>query len=231
MTSETLRLGFAFSLGTATFFAPCALPLLPGYIAFFIGQTDTDNQSIPRQLLHAGFVSTMASLGFLVVFGILAVVVFVLGSNALRDIAVLELIVGIVLLGVGAILASGKHSVLSIQTQLPKRRRGPIGYLLFGIGYAAAAAGCTAPLFIGVASVGLATPKIAVPLFAAYTGGMVTLLIGVTVLTTLGQDAIVSQLTTKSAWITRGAGIVLFVAGTVQVYYFVFVFDGLAGIA
>lgn len=29
-----VRPGFAFGLGTATFFAPCAFPLLPGYVAF-----------------------------------------------------------------------------------------------------------------------------------------------------------------------------------------------------
>ena len=32
-----LRLGFAFSAGVATFFAPCAYPLLPGYVAFYLG--------------------------------------------------------------------------------------------------------------------------------------------------------------------------------------------------
>lgn len=229
MTGETLRLGFAFSLGTATFFAPCAIPLLPGYVAYFLGQTDTEG-SVSARLRRAVFVSAMASLGFLVVFGIVAAVAFALGTSLLRHIAILELVVGVLLIGMGATLATGQLSALSIHTQLPERRRGPLGYLSFGIVYAAAAAGCTAPLFIGVASVALATPEFAVPLFVAYTGGMVTLLLGVTVLAALGRHALVRRLTARSGWITRAAGIVLVAAGSVQLYYFVVVFDGLAGI-
>jgi cytochrome c biogenesis protein CcdA len=34
---STLQLGFALSAGAATFFAPCAYPLLPGYVAFYLG--------------------------------------------------------------------------------------------------------------------------------------------------------------------------------------------------
>ncbi|MFC4247526.1 cytochrome C biogenesis protein, partial [Natribaculum luteum] len=38
--SITPTLAFAFTAGLATFFSPCAYPLLPGYVGFYVSQTD-----------------------------------------------------------------------------------------------------------------------------------------------------------------------------------------------
>jgi cytochrome c-type biogenesis protein len=231
MAAESLRLGFAFSLGTATFFAPCALPLLPGYVAYYLGQEGDDEQPLATRLRRGVTVATVTSLGFLAVFAVLAAVVFAVGTEVLRNVAVLELVVGVALIGLGVGLVTGKLSAVTLHVQLPERRRGPLGYFAFGVVYAAAAAGCTAPLFVGVASLAVANPASAVPLLGAYTAGMVVLLVGVTLLTALGRDAVVRRLAASSGRVTRAAGAVLVVAGVVQLYYFVVVFDGLSGLA
>ena len=69
---ESLRLGFAFGLGTATFFAPCALPLLPGYVAFFLGDDGAVGRDVPWRVARAVGISLTTSLGFLAVYGLLA---------------------------------------------------------------------------------------------------------------------------------------------------------------
>lgn len=229
--TETLRLGFAFGLGTATFFAPCALPLLPGYVAYYVGDEAETAQPLAVRLRRAVTVAALTSLGFLAVFGVLAAVTFLVGQRVLRNIVVLELVVGVLLVVLGIGLATGRLSDATLHVQLPERRRGPLGYFSFGVVYATAAAGCTGPLFIGVASLALANPASAVPLLGAYAAGMVVLMVAVTLLTALGKGAIVRRLSTNSQRVTRVAGVVLAGAGVVQLYFFVVVFDGLAGLA
>ncbi len=221
--------GFAFSLGTATFFAPCAFPLLPGYIAYFLGQDDESvSDTWPARLRRAVLVSLVTSLGFLVVFGVLAAVVFFVGTRFLGDIAILEVVAGAVLITLGLVMLSGKATGAFAHVRLPERRRGPAGFFGFGIVYAAAAAGCTGPLFVGVATQALAGPTQAFTVFGAYAAGMVVLLVGVTVLTALGKDTLLKRLTSNTRLITRLAGGALVVAGIVQIYWFLFVFDGLS---
>ena len=227
---DSLRLGFAFGLGTATFFAPCALPLLPGYVAYFLGQ-DAGRSEMPgrRRLGWALVVALLASLGFLLVYGLLAAVVFALGSQILGGIGLLELVVGAVLIVVGVAMASGRSLSAPVDFRLPERRRGPLGYLAFGVVYAIAAAGCTGALFVGVAAIAVsAGPVGGVAVVGAYAAGMAVLLTTVTVLVALGRDVLVRRLSASGDRVRRFAGVVLVLAGLFQLYFFVFEFQGLS---
>jgi cytochrome c-type biogenesis protein len=226
---ESLRLGFAFGLGTATFFAPCALPLLPGYVAFFLGDDGEVGRDVPWRVARAVGISLTTSLGFLAVYGLLAGMVFAIGTRALGRISLLELAVGAVLVVVGVFMATGRTLSAPVTIRLPERRRGVLGYFAFGVVYAAAAAGCTAGLFIAL--VGIALPAGLVgglALVGAYAAGMAVLLTVVTVLTALGRGVLIRRLAAGGERVRRVAGLVLIAAGIVQLYYFVYVFDGLA---
>ncbi|MFB6311832.1 MAG: cytochrome c biogenesis CcdA family protein [Salinirussus sp.] len=227
---ESLRLGFAFGLGSATFFAPCALPLLPGYVAYFLGQ-DGDGAKMPdtmrNRLLRAIGVSLTTSLGILAVYAVLGAIVFALGTQLLGSIGVLELVVGVLLIVMGVYMASGKSVTSPIHIQLPERRRGVLGYFAFGVIYAAAAAGCTAFLFIGVAGIALSAGPIGgVAVLGAYAAGMAVLLSVVTIATALGRGVLIRRLAASGQTIRRVAGVILVIAGAVQIYFFLFVFDG-----
>lgn len=227
MDPGALRLGFAFSLGTATFFAPCAFPLLPGYVAYYVGESDGTSRPVPR-LRRATVVGLLVSAGFFLVYAALAGVAVAVGTQALSGVSVLELVVGTLLVALGIGMATGRFTP-STHLPLPERRRTPAGYLLFGVVYAAAAAGCTAPLFVAVVSLGVSTgPVAAVALLGAYAGGMSVLMVGVTVAVALGHGTAVRRLGATGGRVSRVAGVVLVVAGVVQLYYYLFVFDGLA---
>ena len=101
----SLRLGFAFSAGVATFFAPCAYPLLPGYVAFYLGDAASDASAGVR-LRRAGVVAALISSGMLVVYAALAVVVALVGTRPLSNLAVLELVVGAGLVVLGGAVAA-----------------------------------------------------------------------------------------------------------------------------
>ena len=229
VVGESLRLGFAFSLGTATFFAPCAFPLLPGYVAFYLGKTgDGEETPVGTRLRRAAVVGLAVSFGFFLVYAALAGVALTVGQRALQEVAVLELVVGVVLVVLGAGFALGRFQPSSLHVGLPARRRSTAGYLLFGVVYAAAAAGCTAPLFVAVVSLAVSGgPATTVATLGAYAGGMSALMVAVTVLSALGRDTVLRRLTANTGRINRAAGVVLVAAGVVQLYYYLFEFGGL----
>ncbi|MFC4405524.1 cytochrome c biogenesis CcdA family protein [Haloarchaeobius iranensis] len=224
------QLSFAFSAGVFTFLAPCAYPLLPGYVAYFLGEGDGQSTTPPlvTRLRRAVVVASVTSLGFFLVYAVLAGVAGALGAKALSNVSTLELVVGVLLIGLGLGMASGRFQP-SMHLPLPERRRSVGGFFAFGVVYAAAAAGCTAPLFVAIAGVALnASPTGAVLLFGAYATGMSLLMLAVTLLAALGRAAILQRLSASTGRVTRVAGVVLVVAGVVQLYYYLVVFDGLA---
>lgn len=225
------RLTYAFTLGTGTFFAPCAFPLLPGYVAYYLGTSEDGGStgSLPRRLGRAVGVGLLVSLGFALVYGALALLLAAVGPRIVENIAALELIVGLALIAVGGMMATGRFRATTLHVPLPERRRSAAGYVLFGVVYAAAAAGCTAPLFLGVAFAAVTTgPVTTVATLGAYAAGMSVLMIGVTTATAFGRDAVLKRLSAATGRISQVAGLVVVLAGLVQLYYFLVVFDGLS---
>lgn len=299
MLGDFSLVAFAFSAGLGTFFAPCAYPLLPGYVSYYLGETvggegsddssdggsddesnhgpahatdggagavetaasdDTTSGSVPatrsapatggvgtgrlaatvagclapvlargraRRLVRAATVGLVVSVGFFLVYGVLGGITAALGSRVLGSVSVLELVVGVVLIVVGTATALG-YDLPTPTVQLPERRRSAGGFLAFGVLYAAAAAGCTAPVFVGIGLQAVASgPTTAVTVFAAYAGGMSLLMVAVTVATALGRDALIGRMRGHTALVERGMGVLLAAAGVVQLYFFLFRFDGL----
>jgi cytochrome c-type biogenesis protein len=228
------RLAFAFSAGAATFFAPCAFPLLPGYIAFYLGRgtgpEEGDSPATPvTRLARAAMVGVLASLGFFVVYGLLAGIAAAVGARALRDIALLEPIIGGLLVLLGGALFAGVLPDLHVL--LPERRQTAGGYFAFGVVYAVAAAGCTAPVFVALALVALgAGPTGAVLVLGTYALGMAVMMIAVTLLAAVGRASLLRQLSGRTGHVSRAAGALLVVAGLAQIYLYVFDFDWLGGL-
>jgi len=124
-------------------------------------------------------------------------------------------------------MAAGRVTPGSVHVRLPRRERSPSGYLAFGIVYAVAAAGCTAPVFAGIAAVALgAGPAGAVLTIGAYAAGMVALMVLVTVLAAAGRDGVLRLVSARTGAVTRLAGALLVAAGAAQMYLFWFRFGG-----
>ncbi len=235
-------LSLSFSAGTATFFAPCAFPLLPGYLSYFLSDTASatvgdgkppDAPFVSRlssPLLRAGVVSIAAALGMTLVYVALAGTTITLGAAALADIAVLELVVGSMFILGGSAMALGWKIDGSL-VRLPERRRSVGGFFVFGVLYAAAAAGCTAPLFIAVIVRGIAAgPSLGIGLALAYALGMSVVLIVLTVASALGSASLVSKLSQHTETIYRLSGGLLVVSGIAEIYYFVYGFPAVIGL-
>jgi cytochrome c-type biogenesis protein len=211
-------LGFAVTAGVVTFFSPCAYPLLPGYVGFYVSQTDTAESSLG----HALGRGLVAGAGVLAMFGILLGVTFWIGQSVLANITVLELLVGVVLIAFGLLVLTDRAPSLSIA--LPKRRSGTLGFGIFGAGYALAAAGCVAPVFIAVLVSAVALPtSTAALVIGTYVGTVVLLMVSLTVATGMGLAAGAGRLTAYGDSLRRIAGAVMILAGTGQLYIALYV--------
>ncbi|OIB57149.1 cytochrome c biogenesis CcdA family protein [Natrialba sp. SSL1] len=211
---------FALTAGVATFFSPCAYPLLPGYVGFYVSQTEQQEASLGGALSRG----LIAGFGVLATFVVLLGAAFWIGHSMLSNVVLFEPIVGAVLVVFGVLVLLDRAPSLSIA--LPKRRSGVGGFLIFGIGYALAAAGCVAPLFGAVIANALTfEPMSAAVVLGTYVGSVVVLMIALTVATGMGLVAGAGSLAAYSGLLKRVAGGVMILAGLGQLYLAIFVLD------
>jgi cytochrome c-type biogenesis protein len=215
MTDVTLatNLPFAITAGVATFFSPCAYPLLPGYVGFYLNQTNANEASLGG----AGARGIVAGIGVLATFGALTWATLLVGHSTLSDITLFESLVGALLVLFGALVVTGRAP--SISVPLPKRRASVLGFGVFGAGYALAGAGCVAPIFLAVVARSASLPtEMATVVLAAYAGTVAVLMVSVTVATGMGLVSNASRLTAYAGLIERIAGVVMILAGLGQLY-------------
>ena len=221
MTDATLvtNVPFALASGVATFFSPCAYPLLPGYVGFYVNQADADEVSI----VSAGSRGLAAGVGVLVTFVALAGATVRVGNATLSNITVFESLVGGLLIVFGLLVVTGRSPSLSVP--LPKRRASVFGFGLFGAGYALAGAGCVAPIFLAVIARALTLPtEVAALLVATYAGTVAVLMIATTIATGMGLLTNAGRLMAYSGRLKKLAGVVMILAGIGQLYLAVVVY-------
>ena len=208
-------LAFAVGAGVATFFAPCAFPLLPGYVGYYL--TERGDPGVGGMVAPA----VAAAGGAVLTLGVVGAAVFALGRAVTDYVPLFEPVAGVVLVGFGALVLVGRAP--SLRVTLPGRPSSVAGFAVFGAGYAVAAAGCVVPLFVGVVTQALTYPAAdGAVVFAAYAGSVAAPLVGVTLLTGAGVDAWRSA-GRYGGRIERLAGAVMLVAGVGQLVLSAFV--------
>lgn len=201
-------LTFAIGAGLATFFAPCAYPLLPGYVGYAIQGDETG-------LSGAAARGVAASVGATLVLGALGALLFSAGGQLARHLPLLEPLVGVALVAFGVLFLSGRGPTLHLR--LPERRTSVLGCAVFGGGYALAAAGCVVPVVLGVVtqSLTLSAPRAAIVL-GGYAAATALPLTGVTLLSAVGSDA-VRAWTDRIGAVHRLAAAIMILAGVAQI--------------
>lgn len=213
-------LGFALIAGVGTFFSPCAYPLLPGYVGYYVSQTDGEQASLVGALSRG----IAAAIGVLATLGVLVGIAFEISHSRMENLQYVEPVVGVLLLGFGLLLVFDRAPSLSIP--LPRRRSSVLGFAVFGAGYALAAAGCVASLFTGVVARSVSLPAAeGVLVLGTYVGSIVLLMVSLTVATGMGLVASAGRLAAYSEHLERFAGVVMIVAGLGQLYLSVVILD------
>ncbi|GEM_PF-58550 len=221
-------------LGVLVYFSPCAFPILPGYISYYINLGQREDE-----LIEAGKLETkmpphwilggLAALGQLTFFALIGVIILGLGSviNLSGALHFFALAVAILLIVLGAFMLTGgtAHLLGFVQklvdkystTEMDDRFTPKRNMYLWGIGYSAASIDCTAAAVI---------PFIA---YLAVIGGSATwtglagimlsvslLMIAVTTVVGMGQQQFITILRRSTglikaigAWMMMMAGIAL----------------------
>lgn len=204
----TGTLAFALSAGVATFFAPCAYPLLPGYVGYYLSQDEAD---LGGAVVRGG----AATAGALAVLALVGWVLVSVGTRVVSRLTVLEPVVGVGLVALGLVVLSGRTP--SVHLLLPEYRSSIGGFALFGGVYAVAAAGCVVPIVLGVVTQALTLPaEQAAAVVGVYAAAVSLPLLGVTLLSAVGSDAI-RGLSRHVGSVQRVAALVMIVAGVAQV--------------
>ncbi len=212
---------FAFVAGVATFFSPCAYPLLPGYVGYYATQAEAGDRRPDGGALVRGLA---AGAGVLRVFGALAAVAIAVGQAGFERLVVFEPLVGAAFVGFGLLVVLDRAP--SLRVALPARRTSVLGFSIFGAVYALAAAGCVVPVFLGVFLGALTAPPAGAALvMGAYAGGVSLLMVAATVATGVGVALGTSRLVGYGELLKRLAGAVMVVAGLGQLYLSVVVLD------
>lgn len=202
----------AFSAGVFSFFAPCAFPLLPGYVGYYVASVD-EEVSLGGALSRGG----AAGLGAAVVFAAIAVVVVTVGRSILTQLQYVEPLVGLLLVALGILLVIDRMPTLHVQ--LPGRRESVLGFGLFGAGYAIAAAGCFAPVFVAVLLEAMTLSAVGSAItIGAFAVGLGGLLLAATVAVAIGHDVGAGTIPRYTDRIKPIAGLVIIAAGIYQLY-------------
>ena len=229
---------WGFSGGVASFFSPCALPMLPAYLSYYLSAGSASatgsavessvgadgGRSMTASLRRGVMFGGLASLGMLSVFAVTAVITGVLGDVLTRVIPVLIPIVGVIVLGLGVLILVNRASVLSRSVQLPEwGEASPKQFFTFGLLFAGAALGCTAPVFFGITLTALWTGGIAgaVTVLTGYAGGMVGLFIVMTALVAVAKDETARRIQSLIPYIERASAVLLIGAGLYMLNYYV----------
>ncbi|MFB6171288.1 MAG: cytochrome c biogenesis CcdA family protein [Haloarculaceae archaeon] len=201
-------LAFAVGAGVTTFFAPCAFPLLPGYVGYYVKQSEAETPG----LLSAG----AAAAGSLLALGAVASLAFALGRTLTSVLPVVEPVVGAGMVGFGLLVVLDRAP--SVTLALPERPESVVGFGAFGAVYALAAAGCVAPLFLGVLAQALTFSVVGgAVVLASYAAAVAVPLVGVTLLASAGVESW-HALGRYGGRAKQVAGVVMIAAGVGQLY-------------
>ncbi|MBI2076759.1 MAG: redoxin domain-containing protein [Euryarchaeota archaeon] len=146
--------GLAAVAGAAAFFSPCAVGMLPAYIAHAV-RTPAQGARAPSGL----GVGSWAALGVLLVFFGVGGLALIAGPWVTRFVPFLQPLVGFLLILFGVLLLVRPYSFVLQRLTAPlsqwaagqqESSRTPGSYFAYGIGYGAAAAGCTTPVLLSV---------------------------------------------------------------------------------
>ena len=234
--------------GVSTFFSPCAFPMFPGYMGLFLGlNTRQSDPNSPAGATYKGaarravFAGSITALGMIVVFLVIGVTLIFAARAVSGYLPDLLIAVGVALLALGALLLTNLQywRVVTPFQRLWGRLRGkpadaavvaPVvtsggGFYLklfsYGMGYAAAAAGCVAPVIFAAIIAGLAL---------GFLGGIINILIFsltaallmivTTVLLGMASQRFVNQLKALTPIIKKVSAVALIVVGAYLVYFY-----------
>lgn len=227
----------AVAAGVASFFSPCAFPLLPSYITFYYSSSQADNKTLkPNRAFQLGLTAALGVLTFDLLLGGAAAGLgagftkgFSISSGDPNDLVLgFRLLVGAALLYFGITQYLGKVPRLNFSYAMAYKTRprkdqpeNPIKTMyLYGLGYTAAGLGCTGPILAGLLLTALSTgiPGAAFGAFVVFSLTMSALMLAVSGLVASSQETLINQLKANAERVKKTGAIILVFVGIFNMY-------------
>lgn len=212
---ESVPLGLAFTAGMLSIANPCALGMIPAYVAL---RAQTAGARPLRIVVLTGVGGLVG--GFVGVFVAVALLLSLFGRVLLQSVPFVASAIGVALLVLGAATLLGRR--IHIALPAVEVRGGPdtlAAQALFGASYGLASLGCALPIFLAFAAMALGArdPLALVATVATFAAGAAVTLLALVLVGTAAHDA--SRRLPGGALATRyGSGVLLVVAGLYLLY-------------
>ena len=213
---EIANLSLAFSAGLLAVLAPCALPMLPSFVSYYMNAEEKRNN-----------LGSALTFGFLTVAGFLTVflVIGILPSFALNSLAskveYVSPFIGVILivLGLGHLFSDVFYNLPVIKTAAPVGG-GVKAFYLYGLGYGAASMACSFPIFVLLVLQSATAGGIVSILFMflAYGLGAAAVLVPLSIALTFSKELIYQRLVSILPHMKKINALVLILAGLYMVY-------------
>ncbi len=218
------RLLLAFTTGMLATVNPCALPMLPAYLGWFISGDDDQSagdRAVGRAVGRAVVVALTVSAGFMAVFAPLGMLTGAASARAARVTPWITPVVGLGVAALGVALLLGK------QVKLPVPRldrtgsgRGTAAMALYGASYAVVSVSCTLGPFVGVVGLSFGQPwPTVLAQLAAFAAGFSLVLVALSVSAALARGSLAALARRAVAGVGRAAGVILVLSGLYLVWY------------
>jgi cytochrome c-type biogenesis protein len=233
--AEFLPFGFAFGAGMVAAANPCGFAMLPAYLSLYLGaeEEDFEKRSAPSRLLRALLVGVVVSLGFVLLFGAVGLVVSAGGTAILAAMPFLGALIGAALVGLGLWMLAGRTLHAGAFERFAGKVRDPKdvslkGFFLFGLAYGAGSLSCTLPVFLVVVGTGATSGGLlsGAGQFLVFGLGMASVLVALTLALALFKQGLVKRLRGAMPHVRLASAALLVVAGAYVIYYWLFYSTG-----
>ncbi len=216
-------MAFALSAGVVTAFNPCGFAMLPAYVSYFVGASSEDLRApLLSRLLRAARAGTTVTLGFVTVFGVIGLVATGARAVVTDSIPFVSMVVGVVLVALGAAMIRGFEPKLSfLKVSKARSGNGLFSMYVYGLSYALVSLSCG---FAGFSTAVLASFNAdsivdGLLVYIAFALGMGLVLVVISFAVAFAQQSFVRGLRAVLPYVNRASGVLLVVAGLYVAYY------------
>jgi cytochrome c-type biogenesis protein len=218
MISGTIVL--AFTAGMVATFNPCGFSLLPAYIGAFVAGDEVADRA-DRRVLRAIGVAAAVSVGFILVFASVGLVIDSIAGEARRQLPWVTIVIGGLLIIAGIATVAGWKPNLALRgPQFSTGSNGAPVMVGYGVMYAVASLSCTIGPFLAVTGTALSqSPLEGVATYVAYALGMGLIILILSVASALAHTTVTNHMRRLSRIAPRIGGALMILAGGYAIWY------------
>ena len=218
---DTDLIGLAFGAGLVAALNPCGFAMLPAYLALVVHGEGTPGRALVRALAA----TAAMTLGVVVVFAGFGTLAVSVASTIQRYLPYVTVIIGVLLLGLGLWLLTGRRLGLPVGAGARWAPSARIGSMVaYGIGFALASLSCTVGPFLAVTASAARAGSLRGTLlvYLAYAAGFALIVGALAVSVAFASSAVLDRMRRIVPYVNRISGLLLVLVGAYVAHYGVY---------